>query len=197
MQTLRWVVTTCPERVEYHPYLMAHVPGLELVVDQRHSSILNYLLALGMVEHDACVMLEDDVIFTEGFKEKIIRAIEGYSSNVINFYSMRDADLTEGTRWINGGGFSCNLCTYLPEGYASLILRFWERWEYLGGTDKELKKWCVEHGSGKDTLIQRFLRHRGEKYLNWVPSLVDHRVGESVERRGRSKNRGSLTFKEK
>ena len=140
-------------------------------------------------------MIEEDIILTENFEEKVEAVIQDKPDNVINFFSMRKEDLTIGSRWQTAYGGT--LCTYLPVGYAQQIINYYPIWH---DTLPEIK--LDKHGvaipikyRGKDDFTGEFLRSRKERHWLHIPNLVDHRIGKSAIDYRRSSKRVSKTFK--
>jgi len=180
------MVTAHPARQEFVSYLKEQIPDLIVVMDQDSNAMHTYLRALEMTGQNPCVILEDDVELTGNFCAKLDAAISERPDRVIQFFSMRKADIEIGSRWDTGSRFMMNQCTYFPAGYAAALRAFRETW------DKREVQWR----SGKDLLVAAFLKSRRERYWIHVPSLVQHRVTRSIIDRRRSMFRRSLTFQE-
>jgi hypothetical protein len=177
---MRYIVQTVPGS-PYLSYLQARIPGLDVVTDLTGNAMDTYLASLIRQGADSAVHLEDDIILTKDFEAKIEMVIRHRRASVVQCFSMRKADLTEKSRWDRT--FSMNQCTYLPAGYAPLILAYAQHWCALH----------PEHPTGYDLLLHDWLRSRKEPHWISVPSLVQHRIGPS--RIGpRSSKRQSLTF---
>ena len=160
------------------------IPELAIFADDMRDPMGNFLKTMEYTEKP-CVHLEDDVILTSNFKEKIEDAISQYPDTVINFFSMRKADLTIGTRFEAGRTFMMNQCFYLPENIGLEIYKFYPKW-----------KRKFEHPTGYDILMADYFKANKMKYLIWCPNLVDHMEGKSRINSRRSSKRQSLTFKE-
>ena len=136
---------------------------------------------LAKVGDSPTVQMQDDIILCDNFKEKCLNEINKRPDEVILFFSMRKADLTEGSRYDNN--FLMNQCVYFPKGYAKQLLDFSRVWE--------------EQNQGEDAddfLVRDFLRARKEKYYIVVPNLVNHKEVKSVINPRRSSKRQSKTF---
>ena len=131
------------------------------------------------------LILQDDIILTDNFLEKAIKVINKYPNTIITFFSMKGADQTEGTRYMQPSSYCMNQCYYLPTGYGKSIARFHKTWARK-----------VEHPTADDYLMADFMKHYRLKYLISVPSLVQHREVKSVINPKRSIRRQSKTFKE-
>ena len=152
-------------------------------MDQKKSAIDTFLRSLMMAGNEPCIHMEEDVILTKDFYNKIHNAISERPKSFIQFFSMRKKDLTEGSRW--DGNFLMNQCFYAPDGYSKLMLDYFPKW-----ADKKIK----DHPNGTDQMVCDFLKSRKEKYWIHCPSLVDHRIAKSTIDPRRSSKRQSLTF---
>tara|TARA_R110000868_G_scaffold404728_1_gene683187 strand:- start:368 stop:925 length:558 start_codon:yes stop_codon:yes gene_type:complete len=180
---VRIIVKAVPTRVDFIFYLKEKLPQAEFCMDERSSAFDTFLRALKMAGNDSCVHMEEDVILTKEFYKKITNEINKKPLNFIQFFSMRQKDIIEGSRWDNN--FLMNQCWYAPPTYSAMLLDYFENWR--------IKNLSV-HPSGTDTMVCDFLKSRREKYWIHCPSLVDHRVSRSVIDPRRSSKRQSLTF---
>ena len=166
-------------------YIKKHLPYAEILFDSTNNAMDTFLKALETAKNMPCLHMEKDIYITKNFKEKVEVAIVKRPNEAIQFFSMRSADKTIGSRYDYGRTFMVNQCFYLPAGYSKMISDFYPEWP-----KKEI------HKTGYDILIADFLKSRKEKYFISVPSLVQHRVGKSLINPKRSAFRQSLTFKE-
>jgi hypothetical protein len=132
------------------------------------------------------VQMEDDIILCANFQERCVAEIRQRPDELIQFFSMRKKDLTEGSRHIAGYSYLMNQCFYLPLGIAELALACFDEFE---------RQRTDNHVGGTDSLIQYALKKSKLRYYNVVPNLVDHEVGTSAIDSRRSSRRQSLTFK--
>lgn len=163
-------------------YLQRHLPDAEFAMDRRRDGFDTLDLALEMAGDDPAVHLEEDILLTRGFRDKLEAEIARQPSTVIQFFSMRKADLTEGSRWDNN--YLMFQCTYMPEGYSREFREFAQHWH----------RQHPEHPGGMDLAFRDFLKARRERYWIVVPSLVDHREAKSILDPRRSSKRQSKTF---
>lgn len=188
---MRMIVRTTPNpaRAEYVAYLQAHLPGVELCVDRNYDrqdlpgyrkSALNMVAAMRMAGYDPALHLEDDVVLTVDFVRKVQAALVGHEGEVVQFFSMRGADLTEGSRYDRH--FRMAQCFYTPAGVASAIARFYPTWR---------PKSTLPDG---DVFVDDWLKANGLRYWVHVPSLVQHRPARSLINAKRSTARQSKTF---
>lgn len=180
---VRIIIKAVPSRVDFIDYLKRNLPQAEFCMDQKQCAFDTFLRSLEMAGDDPCIHMEEDVILTENFYEKIHKVINTKPFNLIQFFSMRKKDLTEGSRWDNN--YLMNQCFYAPPTYSHQLRKFYDTWNL---TER------VKNPNGTDQMICDFLKSKKEKYWIHVPSLVDHRVSKSVIDPKRSSKRQSLTF---
>lgn len=179
------ILRTCGGREAYRDYLIRCIPGLIVVQDTTQNAMDTFLEALRVAGNDPAVHIEDDIILTSHFCEKLQSAIAERPGEVIQFFSMRKADIEIGSRYDSGRTFMMNQCFYLPAKYSAWIMEYYRVW-----SRKET------HPTGYDILIADWLKSRKEKYYIYVPSLVQHRKCKSLINPRRGNNRQSLTFRE-
>lgn len=138
-----------------------------------------------MAGEDPCIHMEEDIFITQNFEAKASLAISQRPWSLIQFFSMRKKDLTQGSRWDNS--FLMNQCFYAPPTYSRQMRSFYESWA---------KVKLVDHPNGTDQMVCDFLKAKKEKYWIHCPSLVDHRVAKSVIDPRRSSKRQSFTFRD-
>lgn len=178
----RKIVVAVPSRPEFVRYLKTRIPDVEFCFDMEAvGAMQNTMNAWKMAGEDPVLMMEDDIILTVGFNERVEEEIQKRPNEIIQFFSMRSDDLTKGSRYDRK--FAMNQCYYLPKGYASLLLEYASNWSRR-----------YEAGAYYDIMMDEFLRGRKEKYWIHVPSLVQHRDGKSMIHQSRSSKRQSKTF---
>jgi GR25 family glycosyltransferase involved in LPS biosynthesis len=182
---MRYIVRCVPERMDFVREMQKAIPQLEICEDRSRNSMTTFLDSLILAGNDPVVHLEDDVILCDRFVGRIEEAIAGHKNEVIQFFSMRKADLTIGSRYIAGSKFMMNQCVYLPEGYSRMILRY----AYTIGRERIRKD-----PTGYDLLMAECFQRYKLKYWNHCPSLVEHRIAKSMINPRRSSKRQSLTF---
>jgi len=180
---MRIIIRAVEERGEFIDYLRKHLPEAEWCFDEKRDAMHTFIKGMRMAGNDPCIHMEEDIILTKNFTQKALAVITQKPFNLIQFFSMRKKDLTEGSRWDNK--FMMNQCHYNPPRYSNLIADFWERWPKR-----------IADPTGYDLMMQEFLRERKEKYWIHTPSLVDHRVAKSMIDPRRSSKRQSLTFED-
>jgi len=182
---VRIIIKAVPSRIEFINYLKTNLPEAEFCMDEKQSAFDTFLRSLEMAKDEACVHMEEDIIITKDFVNKLIRAINQKPFNIIQFFSMRKKDITEGSRWDNN--YLMNQCFYAPPFYSKQLRQFFDVW-----APHKLEA----HPNGTDQMICDFLKNKKEKYWIHCPNLVDHRIAKSAIDPRRSSKRQSLTFRD-
>ncbi len=182
---MRYIIRAMSEREECINYLKRHLPNAEYLIDVPGNAMSGFLEAMWTAGLDAAIHMEEDIYLTQDFRDKAEAIIDCHKDEVIQFFSMRQADIDIGSRYEPGRTFMMNQCFYLPAGYSKEILEY-----YPGWPQKEV------HKTGYDILIADFLKERKEKYFLSVPSLVDHRRGRSLINPRRPNSRQAKVFED-
>jgi hypothetical protein len=172
-----------PDRVENVQRMLEAVPDARVVWDQTRNSMDTWMSALYEAGDEAILQLEDDIRLAPGFRDKAEKAISERPDSIIQFFSMRKADLDVGSRWDRS--FVMGQCTYYPAGYCKQIAEF----------SVEFRR--ITHGTleyATDYMVRDWLKRRKEPYWIHVPNLVDHLPIQSAVDPRRSKGRSSKTF---
>lgn len=180
---MKYIMRTCTGREEYSKYLHANIPNLIEMNDTQKDPVGNFLNALEAAEDDAAIHFEDDAILTVDFVSKANAVIAKMPDTVIQFFSMRKADLEIGSRMENGSSFLAAVCFYLPPMMSKNLRQFFPTWDRWG-----------EHPTGLDLTVADYLKSQKLKYYIHCPNLADHRVGKSAIDSRRSSKRVSKTF---
>lgn len=159
--------------------------GAEIVWDTNRNAFDTWLKTLVAAGGDPVILLEDDVILAPGWRAKIEAALEGHRDHVVQFFSMRKKDQTEGSRWEPGRTYLMNQCHYLPAGEAREVLAISKDWPLRN----------PKHPTGTDMAFADAMARRGMQYWLHVPSLVQHEDWPSEINSRRPRNRQSKTFR--
>lgn len=164
---------------KYLDYLQPKLPGAIWVsLDQRRTAMQNFFRALQIAGTDAALHLEDDIILTQGFHEKIAAAIAAMPDQVIQFFSLKGTESKWQTRFIMAQ------CFYIPAGGIGCGI--------LGMADAWMRA-NPQHPNGLDLLMSDYLRANRIKHYLHIPSLVQHRSDPS-NISPRSRFRQSISF---
>ena len=183
---------TCNGREEYAEFMRNALPSdaIENFDDFTDSgkytstAWFNYQRGWEIAGMKPTIQMDDDVILTSDWYNKVIAEINKRPNEVIQFFSMRKADIEIGSRYDTGAKFMGQLCYYLPFGMARAIHKF--SYKFYDSFDDGV--------SPSDTCIAAFLKLNKLRYWIVVPNLVDHRVGKSAVDSRRSSARVSKTF---
>lgn len=192
---IKYIMMTCDKRLDgREDHYTEQIPNLIINKDNfpkeasgkfTSTAWNNYLRGWELAGDNPTVQLDDDIILTSNFIEKLNSVIAEYPNDVIQFFSMRKDDLTIGTRWVPGYRFMMQQCYYLPKGVAKGILE-------LAPAYYETCK--VGDKAPTDLLMADYFRKNKMKYLNYCPNLVDHIEEVSTIDTRRSRKRQSKTF---
>ena len=177
------VCTAIKDRINFVKYLRHHIPELKVVWDKKRDPMETFMRAWKEYPDKPSLRLQDDIILTKNFLDKANNVINQYPNDVIQFFSMRKADLEVGSRWETGRTWLMNQCHYLPEGMAGRIYKYGLSWHRLS-----------EAPTADDLLMQDFFSENKIKYFLHCPSLVEHAEVYSAINRRRSRFRKSKTF---
>jgi hypothetical protein len=179
------IIRAMPERSDEIAYLSAELPQAVWCIDKTCNAMDTFLDAMRLAGEQPAVHMEEDIVLTRNFQQKLDAAIAERPNDVIQFFSMRKADLTIGSRYDPGSRFMMNQCFYFPAGISKQVLEYAPLWERRR-----------EHPTGTDIMIADYLRNHKMQYWIHVPSLVQHKQLVSLIDSRRSKKRQSLTFVE-
>jgi hypothetical protein len=182
-RTLIMVVPWDQQRLKNAVNLLNEAGFAQFIKDEKHDAVDTWTRTLEAAGNDPVIVLEDDVQLTPNWREKIEAVIEEHSTQVIQFFSMRGADETVGSRLEPGRTFMMNQCYYLPAEWAHKLLLWLPSWRELNPNE-----------NGYDLAMAAFMKARGEKYWLSVPSLVQHEPWTSQIESRRPRNRQSRTF---
>jgi GR25 family glycosyltransferase involved in LPS biosynthesis len=127
------------------------------------------------------LVLEDDVELCSDFLNKVNNAIEKYPNDLINFFNMTSATYTKKN---SGMFFLWNQCLYIPIDICKMITT---------KTEKFLNQYPI-HRMNQDVLIKHCLAEEGLAYVQYYPSLVQHKTWESTIDKNRATTRQTDSF---
>ena len=178
-----YVIRAVRERKPFVDEILKQIP--EAIVywdDDRNAREAFVNCCKDIVKDQPCIMLEDDIILTSNFKEKIEKVVNECPDIMISFFSLSKKQTTTCLR--KGRELCSSLCIYFPKGLAKKIVDFYPTWD---GKQKYI--------SAIDYLIGDAYG-RGKSYMLYCPSLVQHRDCKSAINSRRSSKRQSITFVE-
>lgn len=189
---MKVIVQAVKERLEWvNKHILPQIPHAEICLEEAteyhsNNAYRTFVRSLEMTGDEACLHLEDDVQLADDFLNKVISEVNKRPNEVIQFFSMRKADLEVGSRYEAGSKFLMAQCFYLPKGMSKYIANFASVYEERNPNMQ---------GSPLDTMVADFLKINKITYWVVVPNLVNHRQIKSVIDPRRSTKRQSKTFK--
>ena len=171
---IKYYVRTTQERV------IDYDLDYTLILDRTHRPVQSFIEALYQIADSDAVLLEDDLVLCNNFREEIEKVIEQYPNYIINFF-------TEPRKYITSHFtefFSYNQCTYYPKWVTKILAD-----EMTKLLDKyKTKSWnFVEH---------KALISLGIVHYVYRPSLVQHKDVKSILNNGMQLNRSTIYFKD-
>lgn len=134
-----------------------------LLVDYNHDAIGSFIDQLSS-HSDACVILEDDLILCENFKDRITDVIAKFPNDIINFFE--DPHIYYTTHYKTE--FAWNQCTYYPSKVASKI-------------GAEMRLLSTRYPDlAYDLLERKAMNNLSIRYLVYRPCLVQHKDFKSL-----------------
>lgn len=132
----------------------------KIIIDHTHQPIDNFIDCLYQLNDEGGVLLEDDLVLCNNFKEEIERVIESRPNRIINFFQSpriyREIEDSYNIAW--------NQCTYYPKGIGKQIANLMVTLPRTYGTSK--KRYSV--------LEKKALTQLDIKVLQYKPHLVQH-----------------------
>ncbi len=167
MKPLSYFLRTVPgERQEIVTYIKDRIPSVQLAKDGWGSAFINMMMSYhiqSMAGVDA-VHLEDDIVLTQDFEEKVAEAVEGKRGQIVQLFSIKHKrDQALGSRWESSSTFSMNQCYCVPGVMAEALVAFHSGWQKRSST-----------GGGCDLVLREFMKAYRIRYFLHVPSLVQH-----------------------
>ena len=178
-----YVVRAVESRKPFVEEILKQIPDAIVYYDEFHDPMKSYLhVCKNIVNGQPAVLLEDDIILTSNFKQKIESVIDICPDMLINFFSLSKKYTEPHTK--KGREYCMNQCEYFPEDFSLKVVEAYENWP-LKEKEPTAYDFLVGYawGSNRD-------------YLVWCPSLVQHRQVKSIIDPRRSSKIQSITFKE-
>lgn len=144
-----------------------------------------FLKSCEMSQDNDCLNIEDDVILTDNFLEKVKEQVALAPAIVIQFFTLKKS-ITK-TTMISAKTFCMNQCVYQPAWLNKALLSYYPIW-------KETER-GKKNPTAYDFLIGDYLASKGMYYIISQPSLVQHMEMKSRINPKRSTKRQSKTFK--
>lgn len=178
-----YVIRAVKERQAFVDEILKQIPDAIVYYDEFGDAMKSYLhVCKNIIKGQPAVLLEDDIILTSNFKNKIETVIAKYPKMLINFFSL-SKKYTQ-PHFKKGREYCMNQCEYFPEGFSLKVVEAYEHW-----SKRE------EEPNAYDYLVG-YAWGNSNPYLVWCPSLVQHREIKSIIDPRRSSKRQSITFEE-
>lgn len=176
-----YVIRAVEERKPFVEEILKQIPDAVVYYDKDGDAMKSYLhVCENIIAGRPAVLLEDDIILTSNFKEKIESVIAMYPDMLINFFSLSKKNIKPHLK--KGREYCMNQCEYFPEGFSLKITEAYKHWP-LKEKEPTAYDFLVGYAWGNNN-----------QYLVWCPSLVQHREVKSVINPRRSSKRQSVTF---
>lgn len=149
----------------------------ELLIDKEHNPVKSFIEQLEYLSDYDAVLLEDDVVLCEGFKEEIEKVISNHKDSIINFF-------TNPIKYFTPNYCQCfiyNQCTYYPKGVGKILA-------------KQMRQdWKKLKGVGYDSIENRSINTLNLYVYNYRPCLVQHKDTYSLIGRNRMFTKDRIT----
>ena len=194
--TMRYIIQAVREREHYVRYLLDRLPTAEVYWDDQYNDLAALEAIMRLAGSEPFVRLEDDAILCRDFPEQVARRVQEAPEKLHQlFSSYGDRKLPDGYSIFAGRYFQGGLAYYAPEWlpapFADYIAEVRRIPMFRQDEERMRRRGVDEPGyhnilRKKDGLLSTFLHERNrETYLQWHPSLVQHRLGMSVTNKGR------------
>jgi hypothetical protein len=169
---MKIVINTCAGRESMLRSLLKELPHAIVNFDDfpkedafpfKSTAYLNYLRGMFIAGTGDLLLMEDDIELTSNFLSKVELAKQEYPNQVLQFFSMRNKDLTIGTRIEKGRTYMSCVCSYFPNGIPQRIVEFSKNWY-----DPKYQF------APNDPMVADFLGQNKLDYVIVVPNLVQH-----------------------
>lgn len=131
----------------------------EVLCDPVSPPVDSFINQLKYISDYDAVLLEDDLVLCENFKEEIEKAINLYPNKIINFFTNPPKYYSTHA----STDFSFNQCTYYPKGIAKVIADRMERLHRM-----------FPNAAQYDVLENQVLNEFGITHVKYRPCLVQH-----------------------
>lgn len=150
----------------------------EVLCDNISHPVDSFIEQLKYISDYDAVLLEDDLVLCENFKEEIEKAIAQYPNKIINFFT--DPNLYFTTHI--GSVFNYNQCTYYPKGIGKVLA---EKMEEHRKTFPKIQY---------DVLELYAINKLGITHVKYRPCLVQHLDFDTLIQESTQGNRRCIYF---
>lgn len=151
----------------------------ETITDAINKPVKAFIEALYKISSSNAVLLEDDLILCDNFREEIEKVIAQYPNDIINFFTKPELYFT--THYTDR--FDYNQCTYYPKGIAKVLA---DGISEIYNPNAH-KSWA--------SLTNRVLQNMRINHVVHRPALVQHKDNVSILQNGVNLKRNTMWFK--
>lgn len=153
---MQFIVRTTLERTLHKSFNQI---SYSLLIDKNHEVDKIFISQLESISNDDVVLMEDDIILCENFKERVEEIIDKHKKEIINFFSYPFIYIQSGYK-----NFSYNQCTYYPKEILQDIVRFYK--EHKKPFNKTYPEDYIAH--------YLYAKNKNTQVYNYRPCLVQH-----------------------
>lgn len=159
---IKYFVRTTGERKLNNSYNQFNY---ELLIDKKHKPIDSFIEQLKIISDFDSVLVEDDIILCNDFKDKIEKVIIQYPNMIINFFTRPMEYFTTN---ITDNPIRFNQCTYYPKGISKKIA--------------DIMLQLVKNNTicGYDVIESWAMKKLNLVYVQYRPCLVQHNDIKSI-----------------
>ena len=144
------------------------------ICDTKHQYVQSYIDALVVISDYDSVLLEDDCVLCNNFKEEIEKVISEHPNDIINFFSSPEDYMT--SHYCTN--FNYNQCTYFPKEICKKVI-----------PEMQLLYSRIRNIQSYGALLGKALKLLGIPHYVYRPALVQH-----IDYRHKTRN--TLYFKD-
>lgn len=156
---IKYYVRTTGERVLHNSFKQI---DFELLLDNNHELTKIFPSQLLSIADSDVVLLEDDIILCNNFKEEIEKAINQHPYDIINFFENPMVYIDPNTKQLD---FAWNQCTYIPK---EKIIPLANKIIELSNREISPARWTPE------TMMKQALKLLQWDHYIYRPCLVQH-----------------------
>lgn len=185
MRKMKYIIRAVRSRQKFVEEILKQIPEAVVYYDEFGNAREAFVHVCDKLikDDEPCVMLEDDIILCDNFKNKIEKVIAEQPDMLINFFSLSKKFIEP--HYKKGREFCMTQCVYFPVGLNRRIVEVYPEWlevthhQYLSAVD----------------YLTGYAWGNNRNYFVYCPSLVQHIEGKSMINPKRSSKRQSITFK--
>lgn len=175
-QKLSIVIMAHPKRKAFIPYLVERLGKDTKVVYDRKNNVWDTCRRAWLAQDRTCeygVVIQDDAIVCNNFRKRAGKILSSQQGDFIfSFFAGQmmgariNRALKQGKNFVTSGMIFNEVALCMKTEYIDAMV-----------------KWCDERNAQTDQEIGRWARMKRLSIFYPIPSLIDHRVGESIYRK--------------